>query len=184
MSLTYFIQMDGPEALVKIGRTNSPQNRLKALRTGLPWSLRLVAVFGRDLERELQKRFVGDRVAGEWFRPSQAMADYLRESCDDGHLVRQVPVDQAYINAAIKPRIKEYLNGRDPQNNGYGDLVRCILADLLPTLESREAELERATKGAVPVRLSKGFGPTNEQPVLHLPATSESGFETVAQAAA
>jgi hypothetical protein len=85
-------------------------------------------------------------------------------------LVKQRPVDQGYLNAVIKPRIIEYLAGREPLNNAGGDLVRCIFADLLPSLVGREKELVIATKGHVTDALCRGYGPTNELPHLTIPA--------------
>lgn len=168
MSLTYLMQIEGPEKLVKIGRTSNPGVRLLTLKTGLPWPLRLVAMVGSDVERDLKRQFVKDKVQGEWFRPSVAMRDWLHEAAKDGRLVRQVPVDQGYINAVIKPRIREYLNGREPENNAAGDLVRCVFADLLPTIVGREAHLVTATKGHVTLELCRGYGPTNDLPLLHV----------------
>jgi hypothetical protein len=169
MSLTYFMQLEGPEKLVKLGKTRNPAIRLHTLKTGLPWPLRLVAMVGSDVETDLKRRFAADKVQGEWFRPTQAMKDWLLAASAEGKLVRQVPVDQAYINAVIKPRIREYLNGREPENNSSGDLVRCIFADLLPTLHGRESHIVSATKNHVTLELCRGFGPSLEQPILHLP---------------
>lgn len=172
-ALTYVIQIDGPGALVKIGRSNNPVSRLATLRTGLPWPIRLVALFGRDVEGEMKRQFASDRVQGEWFTPSTALATYLDDAANRGALVKQVKVDQAYVNAVIKPRIIEYLNGREAENNSSGDLVRCIFADALPSLAGRETELVRATKGHVTLPLARGWCPTNEVPVLELPAPAE-----------
>lgn len=168
MSLTYLMQIDGPEKLVKIGKTKNPTMRLITLKTGIPWPLRLVAMVGADVERDLKIRFAAHRVQGEWFRPSAEMRDWLLSAAEEGRLVRRVPVDQAYINAVIKPRLREYLNGREPVNNPGGDLVRCIFADLLPNISGRENDLYAATKGHLTIALCRGFGPTNEVPVLHL----------------
>jgi hypothetical protein len=125
-------------------------------------------MIGSDVESELKKRFAKDRVRGEWFRPSVEMREWLVAAAQEGKLVRQVPVDQGYINAVIKPRIREYLNGREPENNSSGDLVRCIFADVLPTLSGRENDLAGATKHHVTLALCRGYGPTNEIPVLHV----------------
>jgi len=172
MSITYVFQMDGPDALVKFGRTKNVKSRFATLRTGLPWPLRIVALIGSDVEYEIKQRFAADKVQGEWFRPTEALADYLRGEADAGRLVKQVAVDQAYINAVIKPRIREYLNGREPANNTAGDLVRCIFGDLLPSLAGREKELGAATKGHVTDAMMRGYGPTTEQPHLIVPVAA------------
>jgi hypothetical protein len=171
VSLTYILQIDGPDKLVKIGRSRNVRSRITSLKTGLPWPLRVVALIGSDVERELKQKFAAHRVQGEWFKPSQEMHDWLVEAASEGKLVRQVSVDQGYINAVIKPRIREYLKGREPENNASGDLVRCILNDLLPTLAGRENSLVVATKHHVTEAICRGYGPTNEVPELHLPST-------------
>lgn len=169
MSITYIAQLDGPESLIKFGKTTKPKARLSTLNTGTPWPIKLVAMIGSDVERDLKKRFAEDKVRGEWFRPTQRLQDYLDELADAGKLVKQVPVDQAYINAVIKPRIKEYLNGREATNSSYGDLVRCIFADVLPTLDGREKDLVTATKGHVTDALARGFGPCPDRVTILIP---------------
>lgn len=182
MSVTYILQLEGPEKLVKFGRTRNPTSRISTLRTGLPWPLRIVALIGADIETALKRQFVADKVRGEWFRPSQALCDWLEEAAGDGRLVKQVPVDQAYINAVIKPRLREYLNGREPENNHAGDLVRCLFADLLPTIAGRERAISLATKGQISEALCYGFGPTNDVPVLHLSEAAVTAEPTQAAA--
>lgn len=174
MSLTYVLQIDGPESLVKFGRSRNPRSRIASLKTGLPWPCRVVALIGTDIERDLKREFAGDNVSGEWFRPSERMQSRLDDLAQSGSLVRQVPVDRAYVNAVIKPRIVEYLEGREPANNPSGDLVRCILADLLPTIQGREADLKLATKGHVTDALARGWCATREAPQLFLPSADAS----------
>ena len=180
--ITYVIQMDGPEPLVKFGRTKNPKSRMSTLATGIPWPLRVVCFFGCDCERDLKARFKDDHVRGEWYRPTAALQAYLAEAGSEGRLVRQVPVDQAYINAVIKPRIKEYLNGREPDNGIGGDLVRCIFADLLPTIQGREVDLVNATKGHISISLARGFGPATEAPHLIVPEHAADAPEQSAAA--
>lgn len=180
MSITYIIQMDGPEPLVKFGKTNNPKSRIATLSTGVPWNIRVVALIGTDCEADLKTKFVADRVKGEWFRPTDALQQWLDESADAGRLVRQIPVDQAYINAVVKPRIREYLNGRDPANVAYGDLVCRIFADMLPTLAGREKELVAATKGHVTDAMCRGFAPCLDRVALTRPTPEASGSEMAA----
>ena len=179
MSLTYILQIDGPESLVKFGRTRNPKSRIGTLQTGVPWPVRVVALIGSDVERDLKRMFASDRVQGEWFRPSQKLREWLEVAAEEGRLVRQVPVDQSYINAVMKPRVREYLKGREPNNNAHGDLVRCILNDLLPSISGREREIQTATSGHVTDAICRGFGPTNEVPHLQVPE-SENSLESKA----
>lgn len=167
--ITYILQVECPEQLVKIGRTSNLKSRLNTLRTGLPWPARVVALIGNDIERDLKTRFAEHRVQGEWFRPTLEMRAWLTQAASEGLLARQVTVDQAYINAVIKPRVREYLNGREPENNSGGDLVRCLFADLLPSIKGREQSIVTATKGHVTLALCRGLGPTNEVPHLEIP---------------
>lgn len=182
--ITYIIQIEGAEPLVKFGRSKNPKSRLATLSTGVPWSLRTVCYIGSDCEAELKRKFKADHVRGEWYRPTAALQQWIDEAAAAGKLVKQVEVDQAYINAVIKPRIQEYLSGRDPANNAGGDFVRCIFADILPTLQGRENELVSATKGHVSLTLANGFGPAVEGGTLILPASIGEQPATQASAAA
>lgn len=164
--MTYIVQIDGPQPFVKFGRTKSIKSRISTLSTGIPWDLHVVCLFGVDCERDLKKRFKSDHFKKEWYRPTNQLLEFLNEAASDGRLVKQVDVDQRYINAVIKPRIKEYLAGREPNNNDKGDLVRCIMGDMLPSLSGREAQLVAATKGHVTDALARGFAPTQEKPRL------------------
>jgi hypothetical protein len=170
--ITYVIQIDSPEALVKFGRTKSPKSRMQQLSTGMPWNVRVVALIGADCERDLKAKFAAECVKGEWFRPTPALQEWLDEAADAGRLVKQIPVDGSYLNAVIKPRIREYLSGRDPTNTSPGDLVCRIFADMLPTLVGREKELVAATKGHVTEAMCRGFAPTIDRVHVIIPVVS------------
>jgi len=174
MSITYIIQMDSPDRLVKFGRTRSLKARMSTLQTGVPWDIRIVALIGTDCEKDLKHRFAKDQVKGEWFYPTADLQQWLDEAADDGRLVRQIPVDQAYLNAVIKPRIKEYLNGREPTNTASGDLVCRIFADTLPSLSGRESDLFEATKGHVTDAMCRGFAPCVDRVKLAMPVSKPS----------
>lgn len=180
MSITYVLQMDGPGALIKIGRTKNPKSRLATLRTGLPWPCRVVALVGSDVERDLHQLLKEHRAQGEWFHPSEKLRNWLVTAAEEGRLVKQSVVDQAYINAVIKPRIREYLNGREPANNEHGDLVCRILSDMLPTLSGRERHLMIATRFQITEEICRGFGPTNEVPHLEVPDVAAASSEQAA----
>lgn len=66
----YFAERDG---LVKIGWSGHPCQRA----LGLKASLLAVVPGSRQDERIMHERFAGDRVAGEWFRPSPALVEYV-----------------------------------------------------------------------------------------------------------
>ena len=69
---------------IKIGRTKQMLNeRLLGLRQLHP-RLDLLGALngqGRPKEQTLHRRFKQDAVAGEWFRPSEALARFISEEC-------------------------------------------------------------------------------------------------------
>jgi len=71
----YFVSGGG---LVKIGCSENPLERIRALKTGSSDKLRLIGVIpgGRKKERELHARFIDKKDHGEWFLLSkQDLAD-------------------------------------------------------------------------------------------------------------
>lgn len=77
----YFIQQEVTYA-VKIGFTESRAGltqRLTDLQVGSPYPLRLVhlAPGSWALEKLLHARFAEDRLQGEWFRPSEQLAQAI-----------------------------------------------------------------------------------------------------------
>jgi hypothetical protein len=65
---------------VKIGFTSGdPRARLKALQTGCPDELVVIAteVGSQSLERNLHERFAEKRVRGEWFRVDKELREYI-----------------------------------------------------------------------------------------------------------
>lgn len=82
-ALVYFVQQgrDGP---VKIGTAADPESRLFELQIGNPRELRLVAAVGGGLplERELQRKFAGGLIRGEWFAPDTiGLAEEMAAAC-------------------------------------------------------------------------------------------------------
>jgi hypothetical protein len=60
------------EGPVKIGHTRDWVSRIKALQTGHPWKLNLLAIVvdaDTSVERDYQMRFGRHRLHGEWFSP-------------------------------------------------------------------------------------------------------------------
>lgn len=68
--MIYFI-LDRSARLVKIGRSESPRERLNELQTGNGSKLELYAVLPGDVVSEsmFHREFEMHRVHGEWFRP-------------------------------------------------------------------------------------------------------------------
>lgn len=67
----YFIQAEN--GLIKIGVSNDPAARIRALQTGSPIELTLLGVVpgaGRQTEAQLHEQFAAHRTRGEWFHPA------------------------------------------------------------------------------------------------------------------
>lgn len=76
----YFIQ--ATNGMVKIGIASDPHGRLRALQTGSPLRLRLLATIpncGPETEADLHSRFAEHRAHGEWFLPAAALLDFIRD---------------------------------------------------------------------------------------------------------
>lgn len=88
----YFLQMDNADAYVKIGYSNNINGRVADLQVSSPYDIVLVDRLpgDRELERNLHRRFARYRVRGEWFRPSQEIFDFLKQT-------RQSRVDSLWI---------------------------------------------------------------------------------------
>lgn len=79
----YFVQARHL-GLIKIGFSGNPQKRLRSLKTGSPDELSILKVIKGSprLEAELHRRFVSDRVRGEWFKPSPALLSFIENLKD------------------------------------------------------------------------------------------------------
>lgn len=73
---TYFIQSElgGP---VKIGKSRTPDARLKQLQVGHPDRLRIIKLISGDIEGELHQKFAHIRGAGEWFQYTRELTEFL-----------------------------------------------------------------------------------------------------------
>lgn len=77
----YFIRPVGQKGPVKIGCSESPDERLHALMTGSPTILEIVATVPGDraLEQGIHHAFASSRSHGEWFHPSVRMSELIRQ---------------------------------------------------------------------------------------------------------
>lgn len=68
-SLVYMIEAEN--GMIKIGVSNSPEKRARAILSASPVKTRLIAVFPGAFREELRmhKRFENCRAWGEWFYP-------------------------------------------------------------------------------------------------------------------
>lgn len=77
-SSVYFIR-EHPDGFIKIGVARDAAGRMKSLQTASARDLRLLGTIpgGRDVELRLHERFAGERVRGEWFKPSPRLLAYI-----------------------------------------------------------------------------------------------------------
>lgn len=80
----YVYVVERGDGLVKIGFTEHPRHRLRALSDQHRYDVYVWALVKGTMAHEamLHRRYAADRVEGEWFRPS----DDLLERCDEGTL--------------------------------------------------------------------------------------------------
>lgn len=74
----YFIRSDN--GLIKIGKSNTPKQRLKHLSIGSPVLLRLVKTIegGLYLENILHLYFEHINTHGEWFKPDYELNSFIK----------------------------------------------------------------------------------------------------------
>lgn len=73
----YFIQ-EGDDGPVKIGSTTEPAKRLSYLQVGNPTELHLIGAWPDTEpgeERDLHVFLAGERLRGEWFRPTRPVLE-------------------------------------------------------------------------------------------------------------
>ena len=74
--------LQSPTRAYKIGRTKSPENRIKTFGIKLPFEIEYVALIKthdmNTLENQLHSRFETKRVNGEWFALDQEDIDYIK----------------------------------------------------------------------------------------------------------
>jgi hypothetical protein len=79
----YYI-LSGETGRIKIGFTKGdPGKRLRALQTGSPTQIGIIAVHPGtpELEKRLHRQFAADRVHGEWFDFSDELLAHVAETC-------------------------------------------------------------------------------------------------------
>jgi hypothetical protein len=76
---TYFLQAggDGP---IKIGSTKNLVVRVRSLCAMSPVPLKLLGIVPRDVEEACHAQLGAFRLHGEWFAPSPAVLDFIREN--------------------------------------------------------------------------------------------------------
>jgi hypothetical protein len=79
-----FVYAIRADAYVKIGVASNVQNRILALRTGLPFDVTIINTWKHGnatyVERALHRRFKSSRCSGEWFRLREDEIQLLRQT--------------------------------------------------------------------------------------------------------
>ncbi len=90
----YFIQEEETN-YIKIGFSENPVQRLKDFQTGNPNKLELIGQIegGADEENNIHREFAEERIreTGEWFRPSERLTNFIKQSIEksvDNRLTR------------------------------------------------------------------------------------------------
>ena len=108
----YFIQPEGG-GLIKIGRADDPERRLRELQCGSPVKLRLCGFHEAtcDMENRLHFLFGEYREHGEWFRPCPQLAEIAGAIPDP--TIEECPIDGTRRGTADWQWKVEYLHNRD-----------------------------------------------------------------------
>jgi hypothetical protein len=83
VGFVYFVQV-GTTGPIKIGFTkNEPTMRIRQIQDTSPHKLRWIGYLRGPLskEGELHKQFAEEWMRGEWFRPSERLLCFIRDSC-------------------------------------------------------------------------------------------------------
>lgn len=78
----YFVTCDAPDFPIKIGMSGNVEERLRDIRTALPFEPVLMASFtgtSKD-ETAVHGRFAHLRLRGEWFRRDAALVDWIENA--------------------------------------------------------------------------------------------------------
>lgn len=136
----YFVRMvDQPEQ-VKIGSTTSLEKRLRSIARSRG-SINLFATCeGNKLEeRYFQKRFMKDRIEGEWFQSSPAMMQFVRENCElvdvnyarsGDEWTRKLPSAKKAADAALAYDLMIMKMARFPRSMTLADMMEKIFLEL------------------------------------------------------
>lgn len=87
LGYVYFLQ-DKSTGYIKIGFSTQLEKRIKALGTGLPEKPELLARIKAYAHEEARYHtmFCGDRIRGEWFKPSVRIMNYIKDLHDSTNM--------------------------------------------------------------------------------------------------
>ena len=117
----YCIKVCDNTQLVKIGKSNTPEKRLKALQTGTPIRLELLYKIAFSCEEDalkaetlIHKQFRALKVRGEWFRFSKNLRTFL-SACEAGNRTDAEAALRAH-HAAAKKKAKFQRKNHSKEN--------------------------------------------------------------------
>lgn len=96
----YFAKPVGADGPIKIGCSRSPQYRIAKFMAWSPVPLEIIATIAGDFSQEarLHRRFRGDRLHGEWFRPSPDLIALI----EDARGANRLPLGPLPTRAALR----------------------------------------------------------------------------------
>lgn len=157
----YVLQSDDDGAVVKIGQSWHPSNRLKQIAQSVPFSMRIIATLtdGQRREREMKQALSEFKLKGEWYRPNELLNEYLGRAHKDRALVTHLTVDEKYADDFIKPVIVQHLEGREAKFNEGGDFVCRYFQHGFRAIHGRIGRLLTAVPLAITPELVAGYVP-------------------------
>jgi hypothetical protein len=75
----YFIETQCAQKHIKIGIASNMKDRLSTMQTHCPYPIKLLKLVpgAAEMEKDLHKRFIRDRLTGEWFRSSPELLELI-----------------------------------------------------------------------------------------------------------
>lgn len=139
----YFLRSER-SGRIKIGASADPAMRAAEIRrnAGPVTLLGTVPEGGKQLERELHRRFDNDSAIGEWFDPTPALLSYIAEHAwpYDGNEAKRVVLDTPITALRIRPM---YATRRSRPRRIRSEIIAALAAAGILTLrDAKEAGRE------------------------------------------
>lgn len=125
LGLLYFVRQ-GVTGPIKIGRTSNFTSRLRMLQTGCAAPLRVIATF-EDAgwqEQIWHRAFAKQRMAGEWFEPTEALLDAIDHFRDHWDWPRSFEGDETEYLLDLIDIVGEFMASGDIEDGA--DLKRAF----------------------------------------------------------
>lgn len=111
-TVTGYVYFASPEDqdVMKIGFSKEPRARMAGVNTGSHQEITLDFCFAtyREAEKMIHRRFAADRLRGEWFKYTRALAEFI-DDLDDvgiaGHLLGEGDYEDVFIDLETVDRL-------------------------------------------------------------------------------